>query len=127
MSQLSFGSLCQSREKAARAAPLIHKWFARRRPEAIERVLAGLPRAESRSRMRVLDPFAGSGMILLASLMAGHDVYGIDINPVAWLIARQTLNPPDVKELEATFHQIDEAVGSEIRQLYKTYTPMVID
>ena len=63
-------------------------------------------------------------MILLESMLRGHDVYGIDINPVAWLIARQTLNPPDPEKVNQAFQEIDDAVGSQIRCLYDTKTPM---
>ena len=126
MSQLPFDSIPASASNAGRVAPLIHKWFARRRPEAIRQVLQGLERPIDKEKLRVLDPFAGSGMILLESALQGHDVYGVDINPVAWLIARQTLNPPEVQEVKRAFHVVDEAVGSQIRGLYGTTTPMGI-
>lgn len=36
----------------------------------------------------VLDPFCGSGSVLLESLIRGYDSYGIDINPLALLISK---------------------------------------
>jgi putative DNA methylase len=42
----------------------------------------------------VLDPFAGTGMILFEALRLGCDVVGIDYNPVACLIMRCTLEYP---------------------------------
>ena len=124
MNQLTFHTASDTHSNAGRTAPLIHKWFARRRPEAIRELLAGLDGSGNGRSLRILDPFAGSGMILLESLVKGHSVFGIDINPVAWLIARQTLDPPDVERVEGAFHTIDEAVGPEIRSLYGTKTPM---
>ena len=123
MSQLSLGSFLPTESKAGRVAPLIHKWFARRRPEAIREVLGGLEASTGGDTLRVLDPFAGSGMILLESMMRGHDVFGIDINPVAWLIARQTLHPPDPERVNQAFQEINDAVGYQIRRLFSTKTP----
>ena len=123
MSQLPLQSLDGSSLSPGRAAPLIHKWFARRRPDAIQAVLKGLTASGDDYRMRIMDPFAGSGMILLECLAQGHDVFGADINPVAWLIARQTLNPPDIAEVRQALERIDEAVGPEIRKLFRTTTP----
>ena len=124
MTQLTTHSLIPSSSSPGRTAPLIHKWFARRRPEAIRSVLEGLDHLCEGQPLRIMDPFAGSGMILLESLTRGHDVFGIDINPVAWLIARQTLNPPEVKQVEKAFGSIDEAVGPTIRRMFSTRDPM---
>ncbi len=123
MSQPALRTLPQARLDPGRAAPLIHKWFARRRPDAIRMVLDGLDDLRDGRRLRVMDPFVGSGMILLECLTKGHDVFGADINPVAWLIAQQTLNPPDSEHVEWAFQTIDEVVGCQIRSLFKTTTP----
>ncbi|MBI5408495.1 MAG: DNA adenine methylase [Nitrospirae bacterium] len=36
----------------------------------------------------VLDPFAGSGSVLLEAFIRGYDSYGIDINPLSLLISK---------------------------------------
>ena len=43
---------------------------------------------------KVLDPFAGGGAIPLEAMRLGCDVTAIDINPVAWLILKCTLQYP---------------------------------
>ena len=43
---------------------------------------------------KVLDPFAGGGAIPLEAMRLGCDVTAIDINPVAWLILKCTLEYP---------------------------------
>lgn len=43
---------------------------------------------------RVLDPFAGGGAIPLEAMRLGCDATAIDINPVAWLILKCTLEYP---------------------------------
>ncbi len=53
---------------------------------------------------RILDPFCGSGAVLVAAQRQGLDVSGIDVNPVAALLCRVKLNSFDVskaKELAA--------------------------
>lgn len=60
----------------------------------------------------VLDPFMGSGTTLLESFILGRDSYGIDIHPLARLIAKvktTPLNPP-------TLSSIAEKLLTEIRE-----------
>ena len=126
MSQLPLHTFLPGDLDPGRTAPLVHKWFARRRPEAIRKVLDGLDGLDGlgeERNLRIMDPFAGSGMILLECLTRGYDVFGADINPVAWLIARQTLDPPNVERCRWAFQTIDDAVGPQIRSLFRTITP----
>jgi DNA modification methylase len=46
----------------------------------------------------VLDPFCGSGTVLLESLLAGHSAIGCDANPLARLIAKVKTTKIDVNE-----------------------------
>lgn len=43
---------------------------------------------------KVLDPFSGGGAIPLEAMRLGCDVTAVDINPVAWLVLRCTLEYP---------------------------------
>src|ERR1700688_2130772 len=43
---------------------------------------------------KVLDPFAGGGAIPLEAMRLGCEVTAVDINPVAWLLLRCTLEYP---------------------------------
>jgi len=47
----------------------------------------------------VLDPFCGSGTVLLESKLQGKYSVGVDINPLAILITEVKLNPPKRKEI----------------------------
>lgn len=47
----------------------------------------------------ILDPFCGSGTVLVEAKIAGLPSYGIDINPLACLIARAKTTPVNVKIL----------------------------
>ncbi len=59
------------------------EWFR----DEIQRVYGG-------RRPKVLDPFSGGGAIPLEAMRLGCDVTAVDINPVAWLVLRCTLEYP---------------------------------
>ncbi len=46
----------------------------------------------------VLDPFCGSGTVLLEARLLGHSAIGADANPLARLIALAKLSPPSAEE-----------------------------
>jgi DNA modification methylase len=54
----------------------------------------------------VLDPFCGSGTVLLESLLAGHNSIGCDANPLARLIAKVKTISLDIGSLEIKKSQI---------------------
>lgn len=56
----------------------------------------------------LLDPFCGSGSVLLEAKIMRLKVYGIDINPLAQLIARTKTTLVDVKELKNEYKEIIE-------------------
>src|SRR5580704_3255051 len=43
--------------------------------------------AESKTPLRVLDPMAGSGTVLAVARAKGHRAFGVDIDPLAVLLA----------------------------------------
>jgi DNA modification methylase len=49
----------------------------------------------------VLDPFMGSGTTLLESYVLGRDSYGVDIHPLARMIAKVKTTPLDPRRLNA--------------------------
>ena len=57
------------------------------------------------SKSLVLDPFCGSGTVLLESLLAGHNAIGCDANPLARLIAKvktTRLEPDELRKIKAS-------------------------
>jgi SAM-dependent methyltransferase len=69
------------------AAFPIHRWFRYREgfsPELIGEL--GLGR-------RILDPFCGSGSIMVGAAQQGRSAVGIDVNPLATFVARVKLSP----------------------------------
>jgi hypothetical protein len=72
----------------------IHRYPAKMFHRIPEAILDALP---SDSPLTILDPFCGSGTVLLEGMLRGHNTIGIDINPMARLISRvkTTSIPPD--------------------------------
>jgi SAM-dependent methyltransferase len=59
---------------------------------------------ESKSPLRVLDPMAGSGTVLAVARANGHHAIGVDIDPLAVLLAgvwTRTINPDEANDKAA--------------------------
>ena len=61
----------------------------------------------------VLDPFCGSGTVLLEAMLAGYRSLGIDINPLARLITRVKTTPLDERHLLQHLQRILEAAETD--------------
>lgn len=68
----------------------IHLYPARLHPEIARKVITKYARKKSDV---VLDPFMGSGGILLESILHGNNAIGIDINPFAVLLSKVKTTP----------------------------------
>ena len=49
---------------------------------------------------KVLDPFCGSGTVLVEGVLNGLDSVGIDLNPIAYIISRAKTNHYSSEELK---------------------------
>lgn len=81
-------------EEAARAhVHGFHSYPARMHPLTARRLVEGL----SRPGDVVLDPFCGSGTVLVEAILAGRAAVGVDANPLAVLLARLKVRgvPPE--------------------------------
>ena len=83
-------------------------WRGQFSPELIETILKVycLPNSV------VLDPFAGSGTVLLEAGYFSLEAYGCDINPVAWIFGKiyELINQPQKKEI---LSQVREVLDKE--------------
>src|SRR3989344_9452099 len=67
----------------------------------------------------VLDPFCGSGIIGLQSVLANRNFIGYDLNPFAVFLAKNSLEVSyDKTALEGEFSVIEQAVREKIMPLY---------
>lgn len=68
----------------------------------------------------VLDPFCGSGMTGVASILTGRDAILYDISPAAVHIARNYTSPCDPHAVEDAYDQLTAELAEIERQLYTT-------
>ena len=78
----------------------------------IPQVAARLVDRLSRPGDLVLDPFCGSGSVLVEAIAAGRRAIGIDLNPLATLIARAKTTPVAPAALRAALDAIAAALPS---------------
>lgn len=68
----------------------------------------------------VLDPFCGSGTLLVEAIVAGRCGFGVDVDPVAAFISRVKCRPLDPAKLEKAFTSIQDGI-SEVRRPASEY------
>ncbi len=73
-----------------------HTYPARMHPETADRLV----RAFSSQGARVLDPFCGSGTVLVEALIHARSAFGVDLNPLAVRLAQCKLRPRTDRELQ---------------------------
>jgi DNA modification methylase len=67
-----------------------------------------------KSRLRILDPFGGSGTTPLTSSLNGHDSVAIEVNPFCAFTAKVKCTPGQWRE--STFQRVRDAVIAEARR-----------
>lgn len=107
----------------------IHKWFARR-PGSVFRslILAEFSDKDlqdaywsgNRFDGVVADPFMGGGTTVFESLRVGASAVGCDINPMAYWLVRQAVDPIDLDEFRKAGRRVFDELTSRIGELYKT-------
>jgi adenine-specific DNA methylase len=84
------------------------------------RLLKTVKKVDVGRGMVFLDPFTGSGTSLVEALSLGMRVIGIDVNSVAWFIARSTLVPVRLLEVRKAALAVAEKVRPLAERLYAT-------
>jgi len=102
-----------------------HQYPARMHPEIAKRMIQ---RYATRSKTVVLDPFMGSGGVLVEAMLHGNSSIGIDLNPFAVLLSKVKITPLDPKKLEKTFQEIIEVSNLDFKNktIYQN-TPEKLD
>jgi len=83
---------------AAKCAPPLTAWAIREYSHAGE---------------RVVDPMAGSGTTLVEGRLAGRDVYGLDLDPLASLLSRVKATPLPLQRLQRASEAFVDVVNQE--------------
>ena len=107
----------------------IHKWFARR-PGSLFRSLllaefghGALAEEYWKSQdlpRLVADPFMGGGTTIFEALRLGMSVVGSDINPMAYWLVRQAVDPLDLDAFRAAGDRLWNSLKNRVGDLYKT-------
>src|SRR3954447_1786415 len=87
---VAFRSVDGSIGKRDFATHWIH-WYPAKMFHRIPRAILGA--LEFESKLVILDPFCGSGTVLLEGMLKGHAVMGVDVNPIARLISKVKTTP----------------------------------
>ena len=95
---------------------VMHKFFARKQEDVIKEYI----KKYSRKGELVLDPFCGSGVMVGEALKLERKIIGVDINPVAIFISRNTVNFVEPNRIKDEFAKIKAEIATDINGLYTT-------
>ena len=96
----------------------IHKWYRYTAGFSASWVSELIREELKNGRTRIIDPFAGSGTVLIESEFAGVESYGVEAHPYIYRIARAKLNwnYPAEKFKEGALALLKIAKGKKIEQ-----------
>ena len=75
------------------------------------------------SRLKVADLFMGGGTTVVEGSRLGMEMYGADLNPVAWLVVKNELSDMKHSEVEALLAEIKTEVRPQIMPFYACDCP----
>ncbi|MFH1956090.1 MAG: DNA methyltransferase [Patescibacteria group bacterium] len=108
--------------KYSRVAKL-HKYWSRKPWFVIDQYIEKY----SEKNHLILDPFCGSGIIGLQSVLAGRNFIGYDLNPFAVFLAKNSLKISyNQTSFENELSAIEDAVSEKIMALYKTKNKYIL-
>lgn len=73
--------------------------------------------------VKVADIFMGGGTTLVEGSRLGMQMFGNDLNPVAWLIVKNELSNVDIEEVKRLFEYIEAEIKPQIMPFYTTEGP----
>jgi putative DNA methylase len=117
------------------------KWWARRRSSVFRSMLLAAamkaPEDESKaakavwdvyyanhqkhgtlSHLKVVEPFMGGGTTLVEGSRLGMQMYGCDLNPVAWFVVKNEMERVDLQEVKRLLADIEAEVKPQIMPYY---------
>src|SRR4051812_25435650 len=115
-----------------RAAYQAHKWFARRfAVNARSLLAASVTPADAQfwpayygeascAHVSVLDPFMGGGVMVLEAARLGAAIRGVDVEPVAAVVANFQGRLWDLPDLTPLMEHMRERVGSRLTRFYQS-------
>ena len=112
----------------------MHKWFARRASCVFRAILLGALKPAGTNIMEefykdhsndpdtngkiILDPFMGGGTTIVEGSRLGMQMFGCDLNPVAWFVVKNEMEQVDIEEVERLLADIEAEVRPQIMPYY---------
>lgn len=113
------------------------KWWARRRSSVFRSMLlaasirtpedeakaakqvwdvyyANHQKRSSLRHLRISDPFMGGGTTVVEASRLGMQVFGCDLNPIAWFVVKNEMAKPDLHEVERLLADIESDVKPQV-------------
>jgi len=78
---------------------------------------------EAFRKLKVADIFMGGGTTIVEGSRLGMEMYGNDLNPVAWLVVKNELAQVDPDEVQALLDEIEAEVKPQIMPFYACDCP----
>jgi putative DNA methylase len=75
------------------------------------------------SKIKVVDPFMGGGTTIVEGSRLGMQMFGVDLNPVAWFVVKTQLAQVDRADVEALLADIEAEVKPQIMPFYACDCP----
>src|SRR5882762_2037836 len=117
------------------------KWWARRRASVFRSMLLAAamktPDDESKAakavwdvyyanhqkrgslrHLKVADPFMGGGTTIVEGSRLGMQMFGCDLNPVAWFVVKNEMEQVDIEEVKRLLADIEDEVKPQIMPYY---------
>ncbi|MDT2216822.1 DUF2034 domain-containing protein [Enterococcus dongliensis] len=88
----------------------------RKSPEIIEKVIDTLVDKDG----KILDPFMGSGMTLIAAKKAKRDFVGIELDNYTFFVGKTLFEKNDKDKLSELFNIVETNIKNEVMSLYET-------
>ncbi|MCZ7613200.1 MAG: site-specific DNA-methyltransferase [Ignavibacteriaceae bacterium] len=92
----------------------VHKYWSKKPYNIIRHFIEKYSQVEE----IVLDPFCGSGISIIESILSNRKAVGFDINPSAIFITKQMLNKISTSKLYESYLKIESKVKDDINSLY---------
>jgi len=92
----------------------VHKYWSKKPYNIIRHFIEKYSQVEE----IVLDPFCGSGISIIESILNNRKAVGFDINPSAIFITKQMLNKISTSKLYESYLKIESKVKDDINSLY---------
>lgn len=98
---------------------MIHKYWGRKPHNVVRDYILNFTKKGD----VVLDPFMGSGVVIIESLKNNRKAIGVDLNPMACFITKNTINNIDFNDFDKNFEKIYKTNFEKFSNLYYTKCP----